>query len=208
MTFHDRFWEDLIMDLADPEFREAFYDNTVVFMQEFHEEKLEEEKAYASYEDVRRKTHDEWSDCTGRKFWVHKRTVNCDIDGCAIHNPSYHKLSDAKQYMREDKSWLIERICEHGIGHPDPDSASFIAKQEGNKSIWVHGCDGCCREIPAPIRRDNWPPTYREYQRDWAGEEPSTPKRGGWGPHVHQFEWFDDDNGHSGAFCRCGQEDY
>lgn len=203
MTFHDRFWEDLIMDLADPEFREAFYDNTVVFMQEFHEQKLEEEEAYSSYEEMRRRTHDEWKDATGRKFWVHKRTVNCDVDGCAIHNPSYHPLSDAKQFMREDKSWLIERICDHGIGHPDPDSASFIAKQEGNKSIWVHGCDGCCQE-----KEEKWPPTYRDYQRDYVGE-PYTPGKvkGGWGPHVHRFEYGDDDNGHSGSFCRCGEEE-
>lgn len=151
MTFTpEGFWEDLIEDLADPEFREAFYDNTVVFMQEFHEEKLEEEMAYASYEDTYRRTHDEWKDATGRKFWVHKRTVDCDIDGCAIHNPSYHPLSDAKQFMREDKGYLIERICEHGIGHPDPDSASFMARNGWGKGIWIHGCDGCCQESYKP----------------------------------------------------------
>lgn len=140
------FWEDLIEDLADPEFREAFIDASLMFMEDYHAEKLEEEKEYLEYEDVRLKTHDEWSDSTGRKFWVHKRNLACDIDGCAIHNPSYHPLCDAKQYMRSDKAWLIERICDHGIGHPDPDSASFIAKQEGNGSIWVHGCDGCCQD--------------------------------------------------------------
>lgn len=185
------FWEDLIVDLQDPEFRETFIDVTVQLQADFQErmlaEELEMEKAG--------KTHDEWADCTGRKFFVHKRNVDCDIDGCAIHNPSYHPLSDAKQYMRSDKSWLIERICDHGIGHPDPDSASFIAKQEGNKSIWVHGCDGCCRET-----EERWPPTYREYQRDYASGS-------GWGPHIHRYEWGDDGIGHSGSFCRCGQEE-
>lgn len=169
MTFDDRFWVDLIEDLADPDFREAFYDNTVVFMSDYHEMMLEEEKAYESYEDTQRKTHDEWKDSTGRRFWVHKRNLACDVDGCAIHNPSYHPLSDAKQYMRSDKSWLIERICDHGIGHPDPDSASFISKQEGNGSIWVHGCDGCCQGAMKPEKRltvkRGWGPSSEEFDR-------------------------------------------
>ena len=147
MTFeYGAFWEDLIEDLADPEFREAFIDASLMFMQDYHEEKMVEDLLYDSYGEMQRRTHDEWSDSTGRKFWVHKRNIGCDVNGCAIHNPSYHPLSDAKQFMREDKSWLIERVCDHGIGHPDPDSASFISKTEGNTSIWVHGCDGCCRD--------------------------------------------------------------
>lgn len=162
MSFeYGAFWEDLIEDLADPEFREAFIDASLMFMQDYHEEKLEQEETYQSYEDIQRQTHDEWKDSTGRRFWVHKRNLGCDIDGCAIHNPSYHPLSDAKQYMRSDKSWLIERICDHGIGHPDPDSASFISKQEGNGSIWVHGCDGCCQSsMPAPRKvKRGWGPS-------------------------------------------------
>lgn len=198
---HGQFWADLVEDLADPEFREAFTDASLRFMQEFHEQKLAEEKTLEHYGQL----HDTWEDCTGRKFYVHKRTVDCDINGCAIHNPSYHPLSDSPQLMREDKSFLIERLCSHGIGHPDPDSASFIAKQQGSKGIWVHGCDGCCREIPAPVVKDNWPPTYREYQEDWADDEYEEPK--GWGPHVHHYQWGDDGIGHSGSFCRCGKEE-
>jgi hypothetical protein len=191
---HGAFWADLLEDLADPEFREAYTDMSLRFMQEFHEEKLREEKVLEHYGQL----HDTWEDCTGRKFYVHKRGIDCDVNGCAIHNPSYHPLSDAKQYMREDKSFLIERICSHGVGHPDPDSASFIAKQQGNKAIWVHGCDGCCRE------EEKWPPTYREYQRDWTDE----PSPSGWGPHQHRFVWADDDNGHSGSVCLgCGEEE-
>jgi hypothetical protein len=163
MTFeYGAFWEDLIEDLADPEFREAFIDVSLQFMQDYHSDKLAEEQFYDSYEEVQRRTHDEWSDSTGRKFWVHKRNTGCDVNGCAIHNPSYHPLSDAKQFMRADKSWLIERVCEHGIGHPDPDSASFIAKQEGNTSIWVHGCDGCCREEEPAKTKGGWGPERRD----------------------------------------------
>lgn len=181
---HGQFWADLVEDLADPEFREAFTDMSLKFMQDFHEQKLAEEKTLEHYGQL----HDTWEDCTGRKFYVHKRTVDCDINGCAIHNPSYHPLSDAKQFMREDRGFLIERICDHGIGHPDPDSASFMAKNGYGSSIWIHGCDGCCRE------EDPWDdPPYEE------------PK--GWGPHVHQYHWIDDDNGHCGSFCRCGKEE-
>lgn len=33
----------------------------------------------------------------------------------------------------------MERICPHGVGHPDPDC--MYAKRDT-----VHGCDGCCLE--------------------------------------------------------------
>jgi len=149
MTFTpERFWEALIEDLADPGFREMFIDSTLQLQADYQEMMLEEELA----EEEAQSSFDEWRDCTDRVFYVHKRTVDCDVHGCAIHNPSYHPLSDAKQYMRADKYWLIERICQHGIGHPDPDSASFIAKQQGSKGIWVHGCDGCCREPEKPSK--------------------------------------------------------
>jgi len=34
----------------------------------------------------------------------------------------------------------MERVCEHGVGHPDPDEYKL-------KRGWtehVNGCDGCC----------------------------------------------------------------
>lgn len=130
-----------------------------------------------------------WEDCTGRKFRVHEEEWDCAIYGCAIHSPTNHPLVDAKQLMRVDKNYLIERICTHGIGHPDPDSANFLEKSGYSKAIWVHGCDGCCQDTM--VESTTTP-----------GKPPS-----GWGPHVHEFVWFDDDNGHSGSFCRCGQEE-
>ena len=36
--------------------------------------------------------------------------------------------------MRFDRSFM-ERICVHGVGHPDPDSAGADP---------LHACDGCC----------------------------------------------------------------
>lgn len=34
----------------------------------------------------------------------------------------------------------MERICKHGIGHPDPDDL----KVQSSWAEGVHGCDGCC----------------------------------------------------------------
>lgn len=53
--------------------------------------------------------------------------------------------------FRADRFGLIERICSHGIGHPDPDSAAFI-EQSGHDDPSVHGCDGCCTEPPTKER--------------------------------------------------------
>lgn len=87
-------------------------------------------------------THDQWTDCTGTVFWVHRWKLECR-EGCAIHAPSQHCMRDLPQLMRE--STLIERICTHGIGHPDPDSMRYF-ESVGLSALGVHGCDGCCRE--------------------------------------------------------------
>lgn len=42
---------------------------------------------------------------------------------------------------RDDRG-IVERHCEHGIGHPDPDDAAYRATR-GDVDT-VHGCDGCC----------------------------------------------------------------
>ncbi|APC46368.1 hypothetical protein HWB05_gp106 [Streptomyces phage BRock] len=176
---HSAFWDDLLVDLQDPEFYREFEEATIDLMQQYQDYKLEEIKRI----EEESKTHDEWTDCTGRTYRVHKRGLDCEIDGCAIHNPSFHPLSEAKQLMREDKFWLIERICKHGVGHPDPDSASFISRQLGNNSIWVHGCDGCCNANKAMQKK-----ALKKIES-------------GWGPHVHQLSWADDGMGHSGMAC-------
>ena len=60
---------------------------------------------------------------------------------------------------------LIEWICEHGIGHPDEDSAERIANiykewkdgscsKEDAISAWrIHGCDGCCGRDDFPGKK-------------------------------------------------------
>ena len=34
----------------------------------------------------------------------------------------------------------MERICDHGIGHPDPDEFRIRNGEDDG----IHGCDGCC----------------------------------------------------------------
>lgn len=51
------------------------------------------------------------------------------------------KMRDFPTHFREDRQ-IMERICPHGIGHPDPDDAAFRASRGDDDT--VHGCDGCC----------------------------------------------------------------
>jgi hypothetical protein len=69
------------------------------------------------------------------------------ISTCALHNPSDHPLKDAEMIFRQDRFGLIERRCEHGIAHPDPDSVLYILVHDGRihpSQVTRHGCDGCC----------------------------------------------------------------
>jgi len=71
--------------------------------------------------------------------------ANCAGRGCAVHNhPSDHTLKDAPMLWRSDRG-ILERLCEHGVGHPDHDSAEFLASV-GRDYENVHGCDGCCMD--------------------------------------------------------------
>ena len=60
---------------------------------------------------------------------------DCDGNFCCIHNPSDHHMKTWTQYYREDRR-MTERICPHGVGHPDPDDPTTDR---------IHGCDGCCK---------------------------------------------------------------
>lgn len=67
------------------------------------------------------------------KLKVHSRE-SCQRRYCCIHNPSNHHMTTWPQNWRSDRS-MMERICQHGIGHPDPDDLDPFR---------VHGCDNCC----------------------------------------------------------------
>ncbi len=70
---------------------------------------------------------------TGQEIFVHRR-ADCHAP-CPVHAPSEHALVSAPTYWRADRR-IFERICAHGVGHPDPDST---ASEDS-----IHGCDGCC----------------------------------------------------------------
>jgi len=64
---------------------------------------------------------------------------------CAVHKPSNHGMMDWALNWRGDKQ-IFERICPHGVGHPDPDSVWYVEVVHNQPStISIHGCDGCCR---------------------------------------------------------------
>jgi hypothetical protein len=70
----------------------------------------------------------------------------CAGEICSIHNQSEHHMRAWPQLWRGDRG-IMERMCEHGVGHPDPDDRQV--------RLWpaagVHGCDGCCVK-PRPGR--------------------------------------------------------
>ena len=73
--------------------------------------------------------------------WLHKKEV-C-VGPCPYHAPSDHHMVEWPKVLRE--TGLIERVCSHGIGHPDPDSVRFfISIDLGYAYLNIHGCDGCC----------------------------------------------------------------
>ena len=66
----------------------------------------------------------------------------CTGRPCCIHNPSDHHMVTWRQNWRGDRG-LMERLCPHGIGHPDPDDL-WYKESIGLHHEGVHGCDGCC----------------------------------------------------------------
>lgn len=74
----------------------------------------------------------------------HHTREQCDGEPCPFHAPSLHPMIEEPMHLRE--TGLIERMCRHGVGHPDPDSAAFMDRAYGHRpGTWsIHGCDGCC----------------------------------------------------------------
>lgn len=87
---------------------------------------------------------------TGQVIRVHTKEECRAPEACVIHNPSNHSMRDFPTHWRGDR-YLMERICSHGVGHPDPDDIAFkrasaktTADHMNLKYEGVHGCDGCC----------------------------------------------------------------
>ena len=79
---------------------------------------------------------------------IHNASM-CKGHPCPFHKPSHHHMVNWPINVRLDRGALCERICPHGVGHPDPDSLAFIesrlpASRRGYEGI--HGCCGygCC----------------------------------------------------------------
>jgi hypothetical protein len=79
---------------------------------------------------------------------THGPDVCKDDPSCCIHNPSDHPLKNMPLNWRSDR-FQMERICPHGIGHPDPDDIAHkrraLEPEVFDKfAFGAHGCDGCC----------------------------------------------------------------
>lgn len=80
----------------------------------------------------------------GLKLWVHLKD-QCIGKHCPVHRPSPESEAIGPLHWRYDRG-IFERICKHGVGHPDPDSFDYF---EAVDRLYegVHGCchEGCCR---------------------------------------------------------------
>ena len=82
-----------------------------------------------------------------QEFWdrftyVHQPTTNCLTGYCAVHNPANHHMRDWPMHWRSDRG-ILERICQHGVGHPDPSQFDYW-HSIGHAWEATHGCDFCC----------------------------------------------------------------
>lgn len=71
---------------------------------------------------------------------------HCAGPVCAVHRPTEHHMRRWPMVWRSERA-LLERLCPHGVGHPDPDHLAFIRQKYGELEAHyesVHGCDGCC----------------------------------------------------------------
>lgn len=84
----------------------------------------------------RENAHEHWPE-PDSLLTVHP-VQQCSQDSipCSIHSPSDHYAKDWPQHFRLDRG-IMERMCPHGVGHPDPDELNADTS---------HGCCGCCAE--------------------------------------------------------------
>ena len=71
---------------------------------------------------------------------VHYENELCQSQGCCIHNPTDAKFPSL---WREDRA-LMERVCTHGVGHPDRDHIGFVLRTRGEEQAAVESVHGCC----------------------------------------------------------------
>lgn len=106
-----------------------------------HKDIVIRSESWREYRGVRIHDEDECSALSAKgKF---KAAVYCPFD-----KPSDHKMVGWPMDIRLDAfaRGLVERMCPHGVGHPDPDSVQFMVTASKQRSWGTHGCDGCCGE--------------------------------------------------------------
>lgn len=115
---------------------------------------------------------DLYTDSTGREVRTHHKD-KCAGQNCSIHNPSTHPLKNAPTVWRDDLK-MMERICTHGVGHPDPDDVAYnvgiLGKDENEYAN--HGCDGCCATPEPTVAKNNNIESYNTKETDllpWTG---------------------------------------
>lgn len=81
----------------------------------------------------------QWETGTGQRVSKVHSATKCAGQRCTVHNPYDHHMRSFPTHLRGespfDMSIFTERICSHGVGHPDPDDPLAPG---------THGCDGCC----------------------------------------------------------------
>ena len=81
---------------------------------------------------------------TGRRYYHDARECAKEIYPCCLHAPSEHHMQDWQLNWRVDRG-MMERICVHGVGHPDPDHMAREIRLHGDDADdGIRGCDGCC----------------------------------------------------------------
>jgi peptidoglycan/xylan/chitin deacetylase (PgdA/CDA1 family) len=63
---------------------------------------------------------------------------------CCLHRRTDHAMRAYPQHWRDDRR-LMERVCSHGVGHPDPDHMAYV--QRVRLDAEFEGEHGCCGEV-------------------------------------------------------------
>jgi hypothetical protein len=82
------------------------------------------------------------TDVDGQKLVGVHDPSRCEGRPCSIHHPSDHLMKDWPRNWRSDRG-IMERMCSHGVGHPDPDDQDYLVSI-GRFDESIHGCCGCC----------------------------------------------------------------
>ena len=120
-----------------------------------------------------------YTDGLGRKVGNVHSARQCEGRPCVIHAPSDHVMRGFPTHLRipgpfDIKQMHMERICPHGVGHPDPDDAAYQRSLGPNMSVDVHGCDGCCGDPDQEVRDAILDELTKDEVRPWPmSDEPT-----------------------------------